>query len=313
MVYCQRVLNVKRCDKMLGSNVPTVGGLPNGFKYADEWGCDSIQIYVSPSRTWKVPELTDKEIQDFKSAWRNSRVKIVVGHIPYLVNLASSNDELRKKSIRRLKIEIKRAENFGVLYLVLHPGTNQNRKEGIRLIAEGLNEVLDQFNNLNTKILLETVAGEGNKIGSQFEELANILEKVNKVDYCGVCFDTCHVFAAGYDIRGYKGYHKVLEKFDRIIGISQIKVIHINDSKAGLGSHVDRHASIGEGLLGLQVFHAIVRDNRFDGIPKILEIPERDTKSKSNLELLRELKKRDTPIIEKLSKQLTLEGFKDVF
>jgi deoxyribonuclease-4 len=236
-----------------------------------------------------------------------------VGHVPYLVNLASSNNELRKRSIHRLTIEIKRAENFGVSYLVLHPGTNQNKKEGIRLIAEGLNEVLDQFNNLNTKILLETVAGEGNKIGSRLEELANILEKVNKVNYCGVCLDTCHVFAAGYNIRGYEGYHKFLKKFDEVIGLSRIKVIHINDSKARLGSRTDRHAPIGEGLLGLQVFHAIVRDNRFKRIPKILEIPERDTKSKSNLEILRKLKERERPIIEKIPKQLTLEGFKDVF
>jgi len=298
---------------MLGSNVPTIGGLPVGFRYADEWGCDSIQIYVSPSRTWNVSSLTEEEIKKFKSAWSNSRVKEVVGHIPYLVNLASSNKELRKKSVNRLLTEIKRAEKLGVQYLVLHPGTDPNKKYGIKLIAEGLNYVIDHVGNSNVHVLLETVAGEGNKIGAKFEELASILEKVNKTKHLGICFDTCHVFAAGYDIRGYKGYNEILELFDEIIGISQIKVIHINDSKAKLGSCVDRHASIGEGLLGLQVFHAIVKDERFIGIPKILEIPERDTKSKANLELLRKLKERKEPVIENIPKQLTLEGFKNVF
>lgn len=313
MEYRRGIFSNEGYNKMLGSNVPTIGGLPNGFKYANEWGCDSIQIYVSPSRTWNIPDLTDKEIKDFKSAWNNSRVKIVVGHIPYLVNLASPNNELRKKSVHRLITEIERAEKFGVSYLVLHPGTNPNKREGIKLIAAGLNEVLYYFNTLKTKILLETVAGEGNKIGSRFEELANILEMVDKTKYCGVCFDTCHVFAAGYDIRGYEGYDKILQKFDEIIGLSWIKVIHINDSRTELGSRVDRHASIGGGLLGLQVFHAVVRDKRFHDISKILEIPERDTKSKANLELLRELKERTEHIIEKVSKQLTLEGFKNVF
>ena len=296
---------------MLGSNVPTIGGLPNGFKYANEWGCDSIQIYISPSRTWTVPDLTNREIQNFKSAWNNSRVKVVVGHVPYLVNLASSDKKLRNKSIERLIIEIKRAEKFGVPYLVLHPGTNQNKEKGTELIIDGLNKVLECSSN--TKVLLETIAGDGNKIGARFEELANILNSINQKRHCGICLDTCHVFAAGYDIKGYDGYNKILNKFDEIIGIPQIKVIHLNDSKAELGSRVDRHASIGEGLLGLQVFHAILRDKRFDNVPKILEIPERDTKSKENLELLRKLKERESPLIEKIPKQSTLEGFTNVF
>lgn len=295
---------------MIGSNVPTIGGLPVGFKYADEWGCESIQIYVSPSRTWSIPNLTEKEIVEFRSAWRNSNVKEVVGHVPYLVNLASPNKELRKKSIGRLIIEIKRVEKLGVRYLVLHPGSNPDRKMGINLISEGINYVLDYVDTSGVHILLETVAGEGNKIGAKFEDLALILDGINNLEYLGICFDTCHVFSAGYDIRGYDGYEKNLEIFDKIIGVSKIKVIHINDSKAHLGSRVDRHAAIGEGLLGLQVFHAIVRDERFKGVPKILEIPERDTKSKASLDLLRELKNRDEPIIEKIPKQRTLGDFR---
>lgn len=298
---------------MLGSNVPTIGGIPRGFKYADEWGCKSIQIYITQSRRWDVPNLTNKEIFDFKSAWKNSRVKIVVAHIPYLVNLASSNPELRRKSISRLITEMERAEKLNVPYLVLHPGSNPNKKEGIELIISGLNTVSNSVNNPNAKILLETVAGQGNMIGSLFEELSHILNKVEKPEHLGICFDTCHVFAAGYDIRGYAGYNRILKKFDEIIGLQYIKTIHINDSKAEIGTQVDRHASIGEGFLGLQVFHAIVRDDIFRNTPKILEVPERDIRSKDNLELLRKLSGYEEPIAEKRKypAQMTLEVFKN--
>jgi len=283
---------------MLGSNVPTRGGLPVGFKYANEWECECIQIYITPSRTWNVPSLTEDEVSKFRSAWDNSGVRSVVGHVPYLVNLASLNSDIRNKSVSRLIIEIDRAERFGIPYLVLHPGSNPIKKKGIVLIAKGLNRVFDSFNNLGVKVLLETFAGQGNSIGSRFEEMVALLEKVQRPEHIGICFDTCHVFSAGYDLRGYEGYEKILRNFDETVGLTQLKAIHLNDSKVTLGSRVDRHASVGEGNLGLQVFHAIVRDNRFVKIPKILEIPERDRKSKYNLVLLRKLRKREDPIIE---------------
>ncbi|MFX1486865.1 MAG: deoxyribonuclease IV [Promethearchaeota archaeon] len=300
---------------MLGSNVPTVGGLPIGFKYADKWACDCIQIYVSPSRTWVVPELQDEEILRFNTAWQKSRVKVVVGHIPYLVNLASLNQELRLKSIRRLATEIERANRFGVAYLILHPGSNPDRKDGMRLIVEGLNAVFKDIDESKVMVLLETVAGQGDMIGSRFEELAYILSRVEKRQFMAICLDTCHVFAAGYNIAGYDGYERVLKRFDEIIGLDELRVIHMNDSSAPLGARVDRHACIGEGFLGTQVFHAIVKDNRLAHIPKILEIPERDERSKDNLEFLRRLRHTKGHISEKRKypDQLVLEGFEDVF
>jgi len=281
---------------MLGSNVPTIGGLPVGFKYAEEWGCDSIQIYVTLSRRWTVPDLTENEVCQFRTAWQRSTVKIVVAHVPFLVNLASTSGDIRRKSISRLIIESERASKFGVSYLVLHPGSNPNRQKGLNLIVEGLDIVLNSTNDSRVKILLETVAGQGNQICSRFEELAYVLERVQDPERLGICFDTCHVFAAGYDIRGYDGYERVIEKLDRIVGLDRVKAFHLNDSKTSLGSRVDRHASIGEGLLGLQLFHAVVRDNRFSDIPKILEIPERDDRSHENLELLRNLRGQIAPI-----------------
>ncbi len=277
---------------MLGSTVPTIGGFHTGFKWANEWGCECIQIYVTLSRTWRVKKLSQEEILKFKKAWQESKVKEVVAHVPYLVNLASSNKELYRKSINRLKVEISRAEKFGISLLVLHPGSygKSKREEGIKRIIEALNRILEEIDS-PVKILLETMAGQRTMIGSRFEELTLILDKVQKSESLGVCLDTGHLFMAGYDIRGYKGYEKVLNQFDRTIGIEKIKAIHLNDSKTDLGSKIDRHANIGEGKLGLQVFHAILRDKRFKEIPKILEIPERDKKSKENLELLRKLKK----------------------
>lgn len=282
---------------MLGSNVPTIGGFHTGFEWGDRWGCEVIQIYVTLSRRWSVPELTEKEVSKFKTAWQKSSVKEVVAHIPYLVNLASPDEKLYQKSIKRLKIEISRALNFGISLIVLHPGSygKSKKEDGIKRIVSALNNILQEVDS-PIKILLETMAGQGTTIGSRFEELATIMEKVKKSEFLGICLDTGHLFMAGYDIRGYEGYQKVLEEFDRILGIEKIKVIHLNDSKTDLGSKSDRHACIGEGKLGLQVFHAILRDERFKRIPKILEIPERDKKSKDNLELLRNLQKRIDPL-----------------
>jgi len=175
--------------------------------------------------------------------------------------------------------------------LVLHPGSyvNPTKQEGIERIILALNKVLEKYNG-KAKILLETMAGQGTMIGSNFEELAYILNKINRPQLVGVCFDTGHIFMAGYDIRGNKGYKKVLSEFDKIIGLEKIRAIHLNDSKTDLGSRVDRHAFIDEGKIGLEMFQAIIKDKRFKNIPKILENPvalAKDTKTKDNLKLLR--------------------------
>lgn len=279
---------------MLGSNVPTRGGFHTGFKWAEEWGCECIQIYITLSRKWEVQELMPDEVERFKKAWRNSSVRQVVAHIPFLVNLASPDKRLWKKSVDRLTVEISRAKKLGVPLLVLHPGSygQDKKKDGLKRIIAGLNTVLERFDNLSPKILLETMAGQGTTLGSSFEELAYILAHTNQTESLGVCFDTGHVYMAGYDIRGYKGYKNVLKEFSRIIPFKKIGAFHLNDSKTALGSKSDRHASIGEGELGFQPFHMLLRDQRFSDIPKILEIPERDEKSKDNLKLLKQLSNR---------------------
>ena len=289
---------------MLGSNVPAhpvLGGLATLFRLADEWRCECAQTYITLSRRWNVPDLSPEEILDFKSAWRESQVKQVIAHVPLLVNLASPVDDIWRKSKDRLAIELSRANKLGIQFLVLHPGyyRNLDKKIQIERIVDALNSVLDNVGDSAARILLETTAGQGTAVGSRFEEIAYILKKVRKRHFLGVCFDTAHVFEAGCDIRGYRGYEKVLKRFDAVIGLDKLKVVHLNDSKTGLGSKVDRHASIGEGRLGLQIFHAFVRDPRFRGTPKVLEIPERDGKKvQQQLELLRKLQATSSPISE---------------
>ncbi len=295
---------------MLGSNVPTIGGYPTGFKFADKWGCECIQIFLTMSRRWDIPQLIDGKIIEFKSAWSNSSVESVVSHIPYLVNLASPDSDIWKKSIERMFLEIDYALNLNVFYLVLHPGsyTYSNKQIGLKRIIKALNKISDEINTRKICILLETMSGQGTSLGSNFKEINYILKKLKKPYLFGVCLDSAHIFHAGYNIMGFNGYKNVIKRFDEIIGIEKIKVIHLNDSKTELGSKVDRHANIGEGKIGLRFFHAILNDNRFSNIPKIIEIPERDEKSQESLIFLRNLQKMERILeLKNLLKQLTLE------
>jgi deoxyribonuclease-4 len=282
---------------LLGSNVPTIGGRSKGFLYAKEWNCDCIQIYVTLSRKWNVPNLTQEEIAEFKSAWKESAVGPVVAHVPFLVNIASADSGLWLKSINRLVIEAIRCYELGIPFLVLHPGSHRNstKTEGLNRAAEALNVVCQRIEKTPVKILLETAAGQGFMIGARFEEISYILEHVQWPEFLGVCLDSAHIFTAGYDIRGYLEYENTLKLFDKIIGLEKIQVIHLNDSKTGIGSGVDRHDCIGQGEIGIQFFHALMRDSRFTDTPKILEIPERDKKSKDNIALLRKLQTISNP------------------
>jgi len=264
---------------MIGSNVPAhPGRRPDGlaelFQWANEWGCDCAQTYITLTRTWKVPQLTTEEVTCFKAAWQTSRVKQVVAHVPLFVNLASPAKEIWEKSKERLSQEMIRANALGVQALVLHPGSASGlgKKTGIERTSNALRTALESVTGSSAKLLLETTAGQGTALGSRFEEISQILGNVDRNDVLGVCLDTCHIFAAGYDFSGYNGYERVLREFDEVLGVGKIRAIHLNDSKTSLGSRVDRHAPIGLGMMGVQVFHALVSDSRFNEVPKILEI-----------------------------------------
>lgn len=283
---------------MLGSNVSTVGGLINGIKNGERWRCDCIQSYITPSRTWRVKPFSKGLIHKFKARMEKSGIKRFVSHVPFLLNLASVNEGVRTRSQRRLEQEIKMAVDLGVELLVLHPGSHGTgkKKNGIKKIVSALNTAIQKYQDCSFQILLETMAGQGTALGSSFEEMNTLVQGIQSQDHIGVCFDTAHVFIAGYPFTGYEGYEEVLEEFDEIVGIDQIKTIHLNDAKTEMGSQNDRHAAIGEGKMGLRVFHALMRDPRFENTPKILEIPERDEKSEKILEFLRLLQKKRPPV-----------------
>jgi len=276
--------------KMIGSMVPTVGGIEKAFYWGDKWGCDAVQFYLTPSRRWQIDNLSRDKMDSFREVWKKSNVKEVVAHVPYLVNLVSEDDKTRQKSIERMTAEIKRAEELGVKYLVLHPGSagKQKKETAIEVLKESFNQVFDRIKFKDVRILIETMAGQGSSLGASFSELAEIFFVLGNEHLFGVCFDSAHVFEAGYDI-GEGGYEKVLKEFERYLPIEKIMTFHLNDSKSDCGSMADRHEQIGEGKIGLDFFRRLLNDKRFKNIPKILETPEIEQRGESNLRLLKGL------------------------
>jgi len=276
---------------LLGAHVSISGGVEKSPLRGEELGCDAIQIFSKNQRQWKSFPISDDTANAFQEALKNSRVRQVVIHDSYLINLASPNPESLQKSWDAFLDEMDRADRLGVPYLVFHPGSHMKKGEeaGIHQIAESLNFVLDQQPDGKVMLLLETTAGQGDHLGYSFEQLAEIISLVEKKERIGICYDTAHTFEAGYDIRTEKTYQETFAKFDKILGLDLLKVFHINDSKTDLGSRVDRHENIGKGYLGVAPFRFLVNDQRFQSHPMILETPGGDQFYKENLRLLRSL------------------------
>ncbi len=273
---------------MLGSTVPTIGGIDKAFYWGDKWDCQAVQFYLTLSRKWKVDKISEKKIKLFKNAWKKSNVKEVVAHVPYLVNLVSENIITKERSIERMIEEIERAKTLGVRYLVLHPGSagKQNKKEAVGILKESFDKVFKRVKPENVKILIETMSGQGSALGASFEEIKEILSILDNEEVFNVCFDTAHVLEAGYDT---KDYEKIFEDFEKHIPVDKIRAFHLNDSKTEIGSRVDRHEHIGKGEIGLDFFKKFLNDKRFKDIPKILETPKMEKKSEENLKVLRSL------------------------
>jgi deoxyribonuclease IV len=294
---------------MLGSNVPTIGGLDRAFHWAREWSCECVQIYVTPSRRWDVPDLTEEQIVSFRAARTASGVTRVLAHVPFLVNIASPSATLRQKSIARLRKEIDVAQMLGVEHLVLHPGSpgDAGRAQGLIWLIEGLGQALGDAPE-GTSVLLETMAGQGRCLGHRLEDIASVLGEAP--GGIGVCLDTAHLFQAGYAFCGYEGYERVMAEVESTVGLRSLGAVHVNDSLTPLASRKDRHAAIGEGLMGLRCFHALVTDARLQDVPKVLELPDRAA-SPLNLARLRMLA--DQPRSERVDEppipvQLALES-----
>ena len=276
---------------LFGAHVSIAGGIFNAPLYGKEIGCDVIQIFTKNQIQWKIPFLQAEDIKHFKENRLKTGVIPVTVHSSYLVNIAGPDDNVTEKSINDLACELERAEVLNIPFVVFHPGAHKGigEKYALKSIAENVNKIFSKSNSKSTFLLLETTAGEGTTMGYKFEHFAEIFNKLKDLSRIGVCIDTCHIFAAGYDFRDEKSYYETIEKFDKIVGLKFLKVFHLNDSKFPSGSKMDRHEEIGEGNIGLNGFRILVNDERFKDMPGILEVPGNITGYKRNVNILRSL------------------------
>jgi deoxyribonuclease-4 len=271
------------------------GGLSEAIERGREVGCTALQIFTRNNLRWAAPPLSDEEVARFREAWRASGIGPIVAHANYLINLASSERATARRSLEGLVTDLQRAAALGLRWVILHPGAHLGAGEdaGLRRAAGQASRALEQTSRLDVGLLLETTAGQGTCLGSRFEHLAGLLDAIACPQRMGVCFDTCHAFAAGYDLRTPAAYRATMRQLDHTVGLQRVHAIHLNDAKGDLGSHLDRHAHIGHGRLGLTPFRCILRDRRLRRVPKLLETPKRDDTrddwDRVNLATLRDL------------------------
>jgi deoxyribonuclease IV len=280
-------------DLPLGAHQSIAGGTPRAVRRGIDAGCRVLQIFVKNNNRWVGKPIERPEAREFRTAARAARLSRVVAHTSYLINLASPDADLRRKSIESLAEEIGRCARLGIRDLVLHPGAHCGEGEatGVARIAASLDEVFDRTGAARVRILLETAAGQGSCVGHRFEHLRDILGAVRTRRRVAACLDTCHVHAAGYDLVTRKGYAETIAAFDRTVGLTRLAAIHVNDSKKPRGSRVDRHEHIGRGSIGRRGFRNLMTDPLLSAIPKFLETPKDETLDldRANLAVLRRL------------------------
>jgi deoxyribonuclease IV len=275
---------------ILGVHLSIAGGMHHALEKAEKLGIEAVQIFLKNSNRWFARPYTEDEIREFKQARARIPGIRIFAHTGYLINLAGEGDTLAK-SIQALEDELNRSALLDIDYLVVHPGSHGGRglDSGIDRVAESLNRILNK--KQKTMILLETTAGQGASIGHRFEHLGSIIGRVSLNGKLGICLDTCHVFAAGYDISEKKKFNSVFKEFNDIIGLDRLRLIHINDSKRECGSRIDRHEHIGKGHIGTAGFTLILNSAKLKNVPCILETPKfnDDEADKKNLKVLRRL------------------------
>jgi deoxyribonuclease-4 len=274
-----------------GAHVSISGGVYNAPLNGRESHCDVVQIFTKNQQQWRVPKLLDDDIARFKSEQVRTEVVAICVHASYLINLGGPDKRKLAMSRQGFIVEMERAETLGIPYLVVHPGSHVGAGEadGIKRIAESLDYVHDKCPDYRLKTLLETTAGQGDTLGYTFEQLAEIKERVGEKERIGFCLDTCHIFAAGYELRTEDGYQATVEKLESLLGVANVPVIHANDSKKEFGSKRDRHEHIGDGEIGLQGFGFFVNDSRWQDACMIIETPGGAEMDADNLRKLRAL------------------------
>ncbi len=263
----------------IGAHVSAAGGVHNAVENAVAIGANAFALFTKNQKQWKAPPLSEEHITLFKEAMlkHNFKAHQVLPHDSYLINLGNPDPEKRRKSIDAFILEMQRVEQLGLDRLNFHPGAHLkliDPDDCMLLISEGIDEAIDASEGVYA--VIETTAGQGSALGRSFEEIARIIERSKRADRIGVCLDTCHIFAAGYDIRTVESFNEVMDEFERLIGFERLMGVHLNDSKSEHASRVDRHAPLGEGNLGLLPFQTLMKDPRFKNIPLILETNDPD-------------------------------------
>lgn len=278
---------------LLGTHVSVAGGLHTAFGRATRIGCATMQIFVKNANQWNVRPLTETDIANYKTAAAGASVSPVVAHAAYLINLCAISPETLQKSLNGYEDELRRCEALGVMGLVVHPGAHmgQGEEEGLKRIAESLNIIHERTKGFQTFSLLEVTAGQGTTVGYRLEHLSNIIDQLDTPERAGICLDTCHAFAAGYDLRGDAGWETLMKDIGSTVGLGRLKAIHVNDSQKDLGSRKDRHEHIGKGAIGLDGFRFLMNEPRLADIPKILETDKSEDMHEDieNMNLLRSL------------------------
>lgn len=289
----ERFSVIRNSDLLLGAHESIEGGIHKAIERAQSVGCNVLQIFTKNSNQWTSRPLTDRDVENYKNSLYKSKIRYVMAHSIYLINLCAIDSLILKKSRSAMVDEILRCDLLGIPIIIFHPGSHMGSGEtnGIKKIIESINWVHEKTSDSNVKCVLETTAGQGTSIGYRFQHLREIIEGVENHKRIGVCMDTCHIFAAGYNITDENGYEATLKEFTEIIGLELLDAIHINDSKKGLGSKIDRHEHIGKGLIGKNGFRFFMRDKRIVSVPKVIETEKgKDLKEdKINLSILRHL------------------------
>jgi len=270
------------------------GGLHRAVERAESVGCESLQVFLKNSNQWRARALTEEEVARFREAWRASGVRRVIAHNAYLINLCSPDAATAHQSFDAMLDELSRATALGIEGVVMHPGAHKGAGEahGMACIAEAVNELIARTPASKVRLLFECTAGQGSSIGCRFEHLRELIRRTRRKSRVGLCLDTCHLFAAGYNIGSASAVEQTLEELERVVGLRWVRALHLNDSRKPLGSHVDRHAHIGHGHIGLSGFAALVNDPRLADLPGIIETPKGIdlAEDRENLRVLRNLR-----------------------
>ncbi|HJQ97723.1 MAG TPA: deoxyribonuclease IV [Candidatus Polarisedimenticolaceae bacterium] len=278
----------------LGAHMSIAGGMPKALERARSVEATALAVFVKSSNQWRARPLAEDEVATYRREARSASLDHhTLGHASYLINVASPDPALWEKSTAALGDELARCAQLGIPWLVVHPGSHvgQGADDGMTRIAKALVQSLARKDTADAGILLENTAGQGSALGGKLEELATILERANDAPRLGVCLDTCHALAAGYELRDEESYGAFVDAVDRAVGLSRVKGFHLNDSKGDLGSRLDRHEHIGKGRLGLAPFRFLLNDRRFEDVPMVLETEKGDdlAEDRVNLATLRSL------------------------